>query len=792
MARNPFAPLPQHDSEADQAPWPEIAGTVAETAAPALPIAANDGGVEIDLSDILDLDDDADNLMSIEVPEEDGGGVVIDLDPQQDDDGDQDFDANLANYLAEGIMNSIAEELLEGIAADDESRQDWIQTRKKGIDLLGMKIEGTRSTPDAGGTMEGLSTVRHPLLQEAVLRFQANAYGELCPANGPVKVVNYGDQNPGEDSLADALEKDMNYYLTNIAEEYYDDMNAMLFQVGFGGMAAKKVYYCPLRQRPVADVIDAQHLIVTNAATNIKNAGRVTQEIQMRRGVLKRMQLIGAYRDVGLGEPEFDPNPIDLKIANVQGVRLDNDRPEDQDFTIYECYCELDIPGYEHKDEDGERTGLPLPYCVTLEKTSRKILAIRRNWEEDDPVFNPKIPFVIYRYVNSMGFYGIGLLHILGNTTSAITMAWREMLDAGMFASFPGFLYLQGANRQTTNEFRIPPGGGMPIRSDAASIKDAIMPLPYKEAGPGLMQLVENISEVGQRVGGTADMPVGEGVQNAPVGTTMALIDQATKIESAVHKGLHNSQDHEFRLFKKLFEADPESMWRDNNRCALQKNVQKTLAALKDCDIVPRADPNVPSRMYRLAKIAAVKQLQMANPMLYDGKAVDTWALPQLGVDDPESFFAADPGPTQPDPVQMQKVQNDAQKNQIALMKAQIDAQNDAANRKSKENIELLKLAQSQAVHGHDANLAAAVQSNPIGQEPGMAAGGVVEPAPAPKPLKPQEPSPINISIQQAADSTEDRLRRIAEILAAGRDYHQQAQQPVFNPNLNGFDVGVI
>jgi hypothetical protein len=308
------------------------------------------------------------------------------------------------------------------------------------------------------------------------------------------------------------------------------------------------------------------------------------------------------------------------------------------------------------------------------------------------------------------------------------------------------------------------------------------------------MKLVEDISATGQRVGGTADMPVGEGVQNAPVGTTLALIDQATKIESAVHKGLHNSQDQEFRLFKKLFEADPEAMWRGNHRCALQKNSQKTLQALQDCDIVPRADPNVPSRMYRLAKIAAVKQLQMsAPPGLYDPKAVDTWALPQLGVDDPESlFFNGPPEAPPPDPIAMQKLQNDQQKNQISVAKMQMEAANDAANRKSKENIELLKLAQTQAVHGHDSDLASAVQANPIGALPGMAAGGMVEPAPEPKPAKPTEPSPINISIQQAADSTEDRLRRIAQILAAGRDYHQQTQQPIFNPHMGGYDVGVV
>lgn len=782
MARNPFAPELDADDEALQA-----------SVTPKEPVS-DDVDLDIQYPDPeAPFFDEKTGTMTIPLPD---GSVIVDLSPQrQHSQQSEDHEANLALELDDMVLSRISTDLLEGIGADDDSRSDWLKTREKGYDLLGLKVEQTRSSPDAAGQMEGLSTVRHPLLQEAVFRFQANAYAELCPAAGPAKVVNYGDQNPGEDSLAAALEKDMNYYLTNIATEYYDDTNAMLFDVGFGGMAAKKVYNCPLRRRPVSERVDAQHLIVSNAASNLRNAGRVTHEIRMRKSVLKRMQLLEVYRDIDLGEPNPDYNPVDQKIGKIQGVTIDQTRQEDQDYTLYECYCELDIDGFEHKDEDGHITGLPLPYKVTLEKVSGKILEIRRNWHENDEDLEPQIPFVIFRYIHAMGFYGTGLLHMLGNTTSAITMSWRLMLDAGMFASFPGFLYLQGGQRQTTNEFRIPPGGGMPVRSDATSIRDAIMPLPYREPSPALMQLTDNIAETGHRVGGTAEMPTGEGSQSAPVGTTLALIDQATKVEAAVHKGLHAAQDQEFRLLKELFRADPESLWRGNKRCALGKDVRKTMLALEDCDIVPRADPNVPSRLYRVAKIAAVKQLQAMNPMLYDGKAVDTWALPQLGVDNPEGLFTTQVPENQPDPVAMGKLQLDQQKLMLEHAKLIAQTQNDALNRKSKENLAVLDLAEALAVHPESQ----AVVANTLGMAPtlearldkpenpqGMADGGLVYNVNL-SPFQAEIDRQMDDLVEPAPDEyeTQEKLRRIAMIL-------ENSRRPVFNEDMGAYDVGVI
>ena len=310
--------------------------------------------------------------------------------------------------------------------------------RDRGLRLLGLKIEipGQQGTAD-GAPVEGMSRIRHPLLLESVLRFQANARAELLPTDGPVKVrVDSNQDSPQVDQQADYLEKDFNHYLTVTAKEYYPDTDKMLFMLGFGGSSFKKVYYCPLRNRPVSETVDADDLIVNNEATDISNARRVTHRISMRPSVVKRMQIIGAYRDVELGEPkQKNLDAVQLEKAAIQGTQSDVMVAEDRDREIYECYCELDVSGYEHKI-DGEITGLEVPYRVTIDASSKKILNIVRNYSEDDAELPEAIShFVKYDFIPGLKFYGMGLLHILGNTTNALTAVWRELLDAGMYAN---------------------------------------------------------------------------------------------------------------------------------------------------------------------------------------------------------------------------------------------------------------------------------------------------------------------------------------------------------------------
>lgn len=643
--------------------------------------------------------DPATGAISVPLPD---GSVEVDFSPEPEEKASK-FNDNLTDHLGDAELGRIAEELLSAIEADDQSRQDWLSTRAKGIDLLGLTIEEPKGdTGTSSAPMEGMSTVRHPILLEACLMAQSNARGELLPSNGPVKVVNDGDGTEDNENLAEDLETDLNYYLTKKATEYYPDTDRMLLFTVFGGSGFKKVYKCPLRRRPVSESVDAKDLIVSNTATDLKNAGRVTHQISMRPSVLKRMQHVDAYRDVPLTQPTPQPNVVDRKEAQVQGVSIEVHRPEDQPYTIYECYCELDLDQFAPKSFKGE--GIPLPFRVTIEKDSRQILELRRNWDEEDEDCQARVTFVQYPYIRGFGFYGIGLLHILGNAANALTAAWREMLDAGMFANFPGFLIAKLAARQQSNEMRVPPGAGLQIDTQGRPISDIVMKLPYGDVTPGLMQLTENIATATQRVGSVAEIKVGEGRQDAPVGTTIALLEQATKIESAVHKNLHQAQGEEFQLLADLFMDDPESFWRGNKRPSTQWDKAKLTKALNTYGLSPQADPNTPSHMQRVMKAVALKQLQTANPDLYDAKEVDRRILQVLHWQDIDSLFAppaaqADPPP---DPLMagvMAKAAADMDNIKLKAAIKQEELADKAADRHSKEQIAVMKLAETMAIH---------------------------------------------------------------------------------------------
>ena len=618
--------------------------------------------------------DEHGNLMTIELPD---GSITLTLDgsPLQkaEKSGSEWFD-NLVDEIDLDELSTISHDLLKGIQDDLESRKEWIEDRAQGIKLLGLKVEipGLAGAAD-GAPVEGMSRVRHPLLLEAVLRFQANARSELLPTDGPVKIRE--DNNNAtlqSDQLANDLEQDLNHYLTATAKEYYPDTDRMLLMLGFGGTAFKKIYFCPLRGRPVSESVDADDLIVNNSATDLSNAKRITHRINMRGSTVKRMQILGVYKDVNLSTPKM----VDLDAAQrekkaQQGISTEQANPDDRDREIYECYCELNIKGFEHKRK-GRETGLEIPYRVTIDVSSKEILSIVRNYNEDTKDLpEPRQNFVKYTFVPGMGFYDLGLLHILGNTTNALTAAWREMLDAGMYANFPGFLYADTGARQNTNIFRVPPGGGALVKTGGMPINQAVMPLPYKDVGGGLMSLVENINQTGMRVGGTAEQAVGEGKQDAPVGTTIALIDQATKVMNSVHKRMHAAQAEEFELLVECFRENPDSFWQKNRKPARKWDEQTFLRALDQVDLVPQADPNTASQTQRLMKVVALKQIQAQNPSMYDPIAIDTAALQAVGWSNPEQFMIPASAQGTPPP-EMQKAMAELQiKKQDSDTKAQ-------------------------------------------------------------------------------------------------------------------------
>jgi len=716
--------------------------------------------VEIDEGQPKEERNDSGELLRIE---HEDGSISISLDGkgigeegQSEAEYAKEWFRNLVDDIDQGELSRISEELMRGIGDDLQSRKDWIEDRAQGIKLLGLKIEipGLQGASD-GAPVEGMSKVRHPLLLEAVLRFQANARSELLPTDGPVKIRNDATGGtPQQDRLAEALEKDLNHYLTSVASEYYPDTDRMLLMLGFGGSAFKKVYFCPIRNRPVSESVDADDLIVNNMATDLRNAKRITHRVFMRPSVVKRLQILGVYKDIDLStplEPQLDS--VQREKNSQQGISEGTMNPDDRDREIYECYCELDIQGFEHRYK-GKHSGLEIPYRVTIDVSTKQILSVVRNYDEEDgDLPEARQVFVKYTFVPGMGFYDIGLLHILGNTTNAMTAAWRELLDAGMYANFPGFLMADTGARQNTNIFRVPPGGGALVKTGGMPISQAVMPLPYKEPSGALMNLVQNMGETGARVGGTSELAVGEGKADAPVGTTLALIDQATKVMNAVHKRMHNAQAEEFQLLVRCFREHPESFWQRCKKPSIEWNEQTFVQALNDCELVPQADPNTASHTQRVMKVMALKQLQAANPNMYDPVAIDTEALKTIGWSNPEQFLIPMEAQGRPHPELIEKmerlkidkqkadadtmraqadVQGQMEKLQLENAKTQIDAHSKVTktnidaekakaemgyseadleskkeDRLSKERIQLIDLAQNLAVHPESAGLVA-------------------------------------------------------------------------------------
>lgn len=676
------------------------------------------------------------------------GDVEISFEPPAPEQrGDVSFGDNLAEHISESDLSVVAERLIQGIDLDIASRSEWMENMSAGISLLGLQIKNPRGAAASGSTpAEGVSTVDHPMMLEAALRFQANALGEMLPADGPVKVRNDGEGNELAERLATELQKDLNHYLTKTATEYVPDTDRMLLLLGFRGISFKKGYHDPIKRRPVIISIDAQDLIVSNSATNLSNAGRITHRITMQPSLLRRMQLVGAYRDVPLqGQaPTPQKDVVATKIDQVQGIAPPTYvEPADAERELYECFCEIELPGFEHtitseKTKERMQTGLPLPYKVAIDKESRKILEIRRNWEEEDLFCLPRNRIVAYIFIPGLGFYGIGLLNILGNSTKAVTAAWRLMLDAGMFANFPGFLYLKSLAKQLTNQFRIPPGGGMPIDTMGTDIRQAVMPLPYKDPSAVMVQFIESVATTAKAAGGTTELQIGEGKQDAPVGTTLALLEQATKLMSSVHKRMHHAHSQELDMLKDLLMEDPEALWRHNKKSKVLKLLTAMagqqpvvdaeqsaedrhramfLAALSDCELVPASDPNTSSQTERYLKIVAMRQMAGTNQSL-DMNKIDLRALKVMGVDDAEDLFKPAPPPGAPAPgpeditaqATLAAAQARVMDAKTRAQEAQIKATTGMQELASKERIASLGVARELIIHNSEQEAAQRAQ----------------------------------------------------------------------------------
>lgn len=683
----------------------------------------------VDLGNVEDLIKPGSSILQVELSD---GSVSINFAPQVQSGGDDtEHDENLALHMNEGILSDISNTLLRHIRDDIQRQEQRLQDVVKGIDLLGIKLEEPRAEPND----EGISVVRHPLLLEAVLRFQANARGEMLPADGPVKVSNQGDDTVELDATANALEQDMNHYLTVGAPEYYPDTDRMFFTLGHGGEAYKKVYFHPIKRRPVSETVDRKDLIMSDGAVSLEACARVTHRSKMKPSDIKRMQLAGVWRQAPLGPPAMSTlanNTVDLALQEISGFDPKTTiEPEEVDREIYECYCEIDLPGYEH-EEDGATTGLALPYRITIDRDSKAILEIRRWWEEGDDTYTRKEVFVEYVFVPAFPGVNLGLLHILGNATRALTAAWRIALDNGMLANFPGGIMARSTGKQQTTSIRVGPGQVAPMDSDGVPLKEAFLPLPYRDVTGGFVQIIQNVEQTSQRLGGTSETATGEGRNDAPVGTTIALIEQAQKVLNAVHKRMHQAQAKEFQLLKDLFRKDPEALWKSNKNPAFQRDVARLEQALENKDIVPKADPNTSSQTLRIQKAIAIYTLAKENPAMFNQREIYTRVLSMVGIEDAESLFNNNPaGPPPLDPIKQmeanaklagvqakvaemnskQQIAATQEQTKLALAKSKmaetevkrqevaIDAANHAADRRSKEMLAQADLEQSMLVH---------------------------------------------------------------------------------------------
>lgn len=629
---------------------------------------------------------------------DDDGGVTIDMNPDKPKKAKSDkFEANMALELDDSVLGLIAEEVLQGIDNDIQSRRDWDVAYDRGIELMGLKLKDASSEVSSTGS---ISQVYHPLLIETTVRYQSTAMAELLPAAGPVKVMDYSNTtDEARVQLADAFEKDFNHYLTTVAKEYYPDTDQLLFNQGWSGMAFKKVFMCPIRKRPCSDLVLAPDLIVSNDVVDLETANRITHRTKMSKGLVRRLQKAKVYRKVDLGMPIETPTIVEQKVAEISNIQLNTKLPEDHMHTIYECYVELDIDGYE---ED-----IPLPYCVTVDKDSRQVLSIYRNWEKGDEDYKADCKFVKYGMIPALGFYDLGFVHLLGNTTRALTAILRMQLDAGQFSIFPAFLFSKQGGKQTNSDIRLSPGSGKEIDTGGMDIRQIAMPLPYPGPSGVLADISEKVSADGMRLGGASEIQVGEGRADVPVGTTMALIEQSTKVMAAVHKRNHVSQQREFEKLRKLFNKNPQALWK------FARNPQRKwemAEEFSDLELVPASDPNVPSHTHRLMQSNALVQLAQGAPQVFNIRAVAMQALNTIGIKDVDSLLAPLPSPNAPPPppppeimvklqdieVKKQQMQLQAQQqaahDQARIQEMQMDTINRAKDRDSREKIETMQM----------------------------------------------------------------------------------------------------
>jgi len=543
-------------------------------------------------------------------------GLEIEIEPAPP--SADDFDANLAEYMAQGELTEIAGDLLGDFDDDISSRKDWIQTYVDGLELLGMKIE-ERTEP-----WEGACGVYHPLLSEALVKFQVETIMETFPAAGPVKTVIIGKETPEIKDAAQRVQDDMNHQLTDVMQEYRPEHERMIWGLGLAGNAFKKVYYDPHLERQVSMFIPAEDIVVPYGASNLQSSPRVTHVMRKTENELKRLQFAGFYRDVDLESPSGALDEVEKKIAEKMGFRASSD----DRYKLLEMHVDLDLPGYEDKDEDGKPTGIALPYVVTIEKGTQTILSIRRNWRPEDETKQKRQHFVHYGYVPGFGFYCFGLIHLVGAFAKSGTSLIRQLVDAGTLSNLPGGFKTRGL-RVKGDDTPISPGEFRDVDVPSGAIKDNLMTLPYKEPSQVLYSLLGTIVEEGRRFASAGDMKVSDMSAQAPVGTTLAILERTLKVMSAVQSRIHYSMKQELRLLKEIIRdyTPDEYAYEPEEGTPRAKKTDYDRV-----DVIPVSDPNAATMAQKIVQYQAVLQLAQGAPQIYNLPQLHRQMLDVLGI----------------------------------------------------------------------------------------------------------------------------------------------------------------
>lgn len=583
--------------------------------------------------------------------EEEDGSIIIN--PEEAPEEGIPFGANLAEFIEDDVLDEISNELQNDYQNDRSSREEWEQGYTKGLDLLGFKYE-ERTKP-----FDGASGVYHPLLSESVVQFQAQSYKELLPAGGPVRTQIIGVSTPETESQSERVKDFMNYYISDVMEEYDPEMDQMLFHLPLAGSSFKKVYYDGGIGRAVSKFIAAEDLVVPYMTSDLESAERVTHVVKMTENEIKKQQISGFYRDVKINPYDVDDD-IQKKYDELEGVKKEETF---QDFTLLEMHVLLDIEGFEDRDQNNEITGIKVPYIVTIDEGSGKILSIYRNYNKEDPIRKKIQYFVHYKFLPGLGFYGFGLIHMLGGLSRTATAALRQLLDAGTLSNLPAGFKSRGF-RIRDDDQPLQPGEFRDVDAPNGVLRDALMPLPYKEPSATLFQLLGFCVDAGRRFASIADMKLAEGGSTEmPVGTTMALLERGTKVMSAIHKRLHYAQKTEFKLLAKVFSSYLPPMYPYN--VAGGNSFIKAQDFDDRVDVLPQSDPNVFSISQRVTMAQMQLQLAQTNPQMHNLYEAYRRMYQALGVQQIENIL---PPPPQPQPV------DPGMENAQALKGAQLQA----------------------------------------------------------------------------------------------------------------------